>query len=567
MTASNDFEARLTAAAGLLQRGYPADAAAQLRALIAEAPSARAHQVLGAAMRQIGDFTAAMDAYAEALRLAPRLAAAAVNLNELLIVSDRAAEALAVIAPFSDAPGADHAALYAKAQALKSMRRYDAAIEAYTQATLAAPTSGVAEHNLAGALGDQQRFAESEAAARRALGKGLDAPETWLVHARALQGVGRLDEAELAFGQAINRRPNYMDAHNDLAQLVWMRTADAAAATAAVDAAIRLYPADVGLRVTKAKVISGIADAALAYAVLAETPTKPSPIVQVEVLAAQLAGEFDPPRALAHARRAYDLSPGDQSAIATYCQALLANGAPDQAARVAGELRQRWSLNQHAIALQATAWRMLGDRRADVLFDYDQFVRAYRIDAPGGWSSVDAYLADLGQALERRHPFRGHPLGQSLRHGSQTHEGLLHSDDPAIAAFFQAIDGPIRRHIAGLGHGADPLRKRITDGYAVAGAWSVRLRPGGFHINHVHPMGWISSACYIALPDAVGRGHEGWLKFGEPGVPTRPALEAQHFVKPEPGMLVLFPSYMWHGTVPFTGDQTRLSVAFDLLPA
>jgi hypothetical protein len=37
-------------------------------------------------------------------------------------------------------------------------------------------------------------------------------------------------------------------------------------------------------------------------------------------------------------------------------------------------------------------------------------------------------------------------------------------------------------------------------------------------------------------------------------------------VRPEVGTLVLFPSYMWHGTVPFTSQQPRLTVAFDLLP-
>jgi hypothetical protein len=95
----------------------------------------------------------------------------------------------------------------------------------------------------------------------------------------------------------------------------------------------------------------------------------------------------------------------------------------------------------------------------------------------------------------------------------------------------------------------------------------VQLRPGGFHADHLHSQGWLSSAFYVATPEAVDNGREGWLKFGEPGVPTRPSLAAEHFVKPRPGLLVLFPSYMWHGTVPFAGDERRLSIAFDLLPA
>ena len=35
---------------------------------------------------------------------------------------------------------------------------------------------------------------------------------------------------------------------------------------------------------------------------------------------------------------------------------------------------------------------------------------------------------------------------------------------------------------------------------------------------------------------------------------------------PEPGLLVLFPSYMWHGTVPFHDTAARTTIAFDVIP-
>jgi hypothetical protein len=113
------------------------------------------------------------------------------------------------------------------------------------------------------------------------------------------------------------------------------------------------------------------------------------------------------------------------------------------------------------------------------------------------------------------------------------------------------------------------LPRRNQGGYRFNGSWSVRLHTSGFHHNHVHPRGWISSACYIALPEEMGipadRG--GTLTFAEPGILTTPSLPAEHEVRPEPGTLVLFPSYFWHGTVPFSGERTRLTVAFDAVPA
>jgi hypothetical protein len=57
----------------------------------------------------------------------------------------------------------------------------------------------------------------------------------------------------------------------------------------------------------------------------------------------------------------------------------------------------------------------------------------------------------------------------------------------------------------------------------------------------------------------------GWLKFGEPRYPV-PNAGAEGVVQPRAGRLVLFPSYMWHGTNPIHGSEPRTSVAFDAVP-
>lgn len=58
----------------------------------------------------------------------------------------------------------------------------------------------------------------------------------------------------------------------------------------------------------------------------------------------------------------------------------------------------------------------------------------------------------------------------------------------------------------------------------------------------------------------------GGLTFGEPGVRTTPPLGSEYSLRPQVGILVLFPSYFRHGTVPFRSEQARLSVAFDAVP-
>ena len=445
---------------------------------------------------------------------------------------------------------------------LKRIGRLDVALDFRRAEVEQRPTSAVAEHNLAALLGDMGRAAEAEAAVRRAFAKGGDAPETWLVFARALLAQDRFDEADAAYRQALTRRPAYAEAVRDLAQLIWMRTGDAQAALQPFEAALAGAPGAVDLRIARATVMEYVGTAPdIVLAALTADGSHP----EIELVAIQAALGVDKDRALAHARAAHALRPDIRTAL-KLAEVHLARSEPDAAMTLIDAVLKALPEDQNALSLQAVAWRQAGDPRAADLYDYDTMVGAWTIDTPAPWTSLPAYLADLAIALRRLHGLTTHPLGQSLRHGTQTTASLLTSTDPAIRAFFTAIDGPIRRHIGGLGTGTDPLRRRSTGDYRLSGAWSVQLKPGGYHAAHIHPEGWLSSACYIDLPDAVqGEGHQGWIGFG--GAPFTPDLPHQHFEKPEPGKLVLFPSYMWHGTMPFEGDQTRLTIAFDVVPA
>jgi tetratricopeptide (TPR) repeat protein len=564
---SAEHSRRLNLAGDLLRRGERAEAIAALQAFISEAPAvAQAHRLLGVGLDETGDTLAAESAFRRALALDPTMVAAAAGLAEVLRNLDRGREAIEILAPFVTDDTRDLSLLTYYAFALQSVGRFDEALVWLQRAVETSPTSAVAEHNLAGALGDCGRHPESEAAARRAFAKGLDAPETWLVLARALSGQDCQAEAEAAYRETIRRRPGAHDAYGDLAQIVWMRTGDADAALAVFDAATLERPGDPALLMQKARLLEYVGDAAAAIDALAlALALSDDPLLHVAI--ARLVVHDDPDRALQHAQSAFMRRPENYSVMSTLCQVRLALGRPDEAAPLAELLCERQPWDQYAHALLATGWRLQGDPRYAELCDYEHLVQSFRLDTPSGWSSLEAYLGELRQALEPLHPSLGHPIGQSVRHGSQTRQDLTRAEAPAIKAFFQAIDGPIRRYMTALGTGDDPLRRRNAMDYRFAGVWSVKLRPGGFHADHVHHKGWLSSACYIELPRAVETGREGWLKFGEPGIPTQPALGAERFVKPEVGRLVLFPSYIWHGTVPFGGDEPRLSIAFDVLPA
>ncbi|MBA2588835.1 MAG: tetratricopeptide repeat protein [Alphaproteobacteria bacterium] len=416
------------------------------------------------------------------------------------------------------------------------------------QAVTLAPQDGAAQFALASIalrLGDEE---EAEAAARRAVTLGMDDIHSYVLLGRLFNKQGRLEEAETAWRKAVRKDPSSPQAQRELAGLVWMRTGDLSRARAELDAA----PQTPDIVAVTVRLLQDAGDEAGAYTLAAARADRDA---SLNVLAARAGLKFDPQDS---DRRLSDAAPGitPQLRAKAEIEVDLALGRIEQAVKRAEALHAARPTDQHATALLAVAWRLAGDPRYASLYDYGRLVKAYRIEAPQGWSSLDDYLRDLGDALDAIHGPLTHPVGQSLRHGSQTMRALSDYPDPAIRALFDAIDEPIRAHIAALG---EP-----NQDYGFGGAWSVRLNASGFHINHIHPEGWLSSAFYVRLPEKM-EGREGWLKFGEPGPPTVPPLAPDHLVKPEPGLLVLFPSYMWHGTVPFASDDKRLSCAFDIV--
>jgi uncharacterized protein (TIGR02466 family) len=486
-----------------------------------------------------------------------------------LLDEGRIDEALAITRALAEAPEPSHRALAMHSTGLKGLGRREDALVFDRRAVARFPTSGVAWHNLAATLGDLGRGREAVEAMEHGLKLGLDGALSWSVLARARAAAGDLDGAEQAYLETLRRAPGRAETAAEYAELVWMRHGDLNAAQVVLDRCAHAGGPPASLLLAKARLYEAAGDPAKAGELLALAADRLPSDVAVQVAAAQAAleaGRLDEAerRALA-AERLLPFGPGVLNQLAIV---YLATGRPDLALTKARKGLEMAPESQSLLGWAATAARAIGDPLYRELYDYDAVVRAYDLDTPSGWPSLQAYLADLAAALDRIHIYSRHPSSQSLRHGSQTTYRLTGSDDPAIQAFFRTLDKPIRQHLAHLGQGADPLRSRNTGDYRIEGAWSVRLNPGGFHKDHFHAEGWLSSAFYVETPESALDSPEkqGWIRFGQPPFRTDPPLPAEHFVRPKPGRLVLFPSYMWHGTVPFTTDERRMTIAFDATP-
>ncbi len=209
------------------------------------------------------------------------------------------------------------------------------------------------------------------------------------------------------------------------------------------------------------------------------------------------------------------------------------------------------------------AWRITGDDRWRWLEGDERLVGTYDLTGThGDLSAIADHVRDL-------HFAKAPPLDQSVRGGTQTDGNLLLRDEPPIVALRAAIREAVAAHIEALPEPDDlhPTLLRDRHPQRIAGSWSVRLTGAGFHADHVHSQGWFSSAFYLTVPeappgDAGSQNTAGWLSLGECRELVTD-LAPSRMIEPKPGLLVLFPSTMWHGTRAFPSGE-RMTVAFDI---
>ena len=591
-----------------LQAGQFRAAHDRLEAIVAANPTfAEAQRLLAGAKLALGDPAAAEALLRRALAVDPGWTPTLTTLGELLLASGRGPEAeavlqralaggspdpraalvlthhynrtgrpaaaVAVAAPFATQGRMDAELATQHVTALVALGRQAEAIAVYSNLAGATPDNPAPAQALAIALNAAGRHTEAAQIAHRALARGLRTATLCLTYAKSLMADGANERAEIALRDCLRLEPRLPESHNSLAQLIWIRTGDLGQATEALDQALRTYANDDALWATKAAILQGAGDARGAYECLAPRAERAQAPPVLLVRAGLSALDFDPAKALSLAQRALRSMPDNSSARGLVAAAQLGVGDAGAALQQCEALLTQAPDDQYLIALQTTALRLLGDDRYAQLCDYQNLVVPLTIEPPPPWTDVPSFLADLTASLNRLHDPDGHALlFQSLRNGTETTLDLTRSSDPAVRGLFQAFAAPIARYLEHIGeakgNGTDPLRRRNDGRWRFNGSWSVRLRNRGFHTSHVHPRGWISSAFYVELPDVIaeGRTDEGILSFGKPGILTTPPLDPKYSIRPTPGMLVLFPSYFWHGTVPFESPQPRLTVAFDAVP-
>ncbi len=588
-------------ATGLLQQGKPAEAAALLGAILAREPrhTVAAH-LMGLAMKDTGDieqgeqwlrfslklapqqgefhanlgnllrkkeaYAEAERAYRDAVRLLPQHRAArrglALTLNDL----NRPAEAEQQCRLLVAADARDSDTWEILAMALTALGRTTEAEAAHRRAISLRPDDAVAHHNLGALLVELER-PEAAAQLENARKLGADGYEVSYNRGRAAINDGDLEGAEREFERAVRAQPLNVEAQGTLARLRFMR--GDAAFVRNLGAAVRANRGNAPLQLLLAELLWRAGDLSAAETLLRDLiPRDAANAAARSTLAMILLDQGRLNEAEAEAIEAATTTPDGSAVTYNLVTILISRGRPEEAEPFINAQLQRSPLAQDWLAYAATAARMLGKARYRELYDYERFVQVFDLEPPERFSSITEFNQALATVLADRHRFSRPPLDQTLRNGTQTSRNLLTDSDPLVQAAFAAFRAPVEEYRRRLSLPDDHPLAHVQRGHVhFTGAWSVRLSREGFHVNHFHPQGLVSSAYYVEVPEEVQDPalRSGWIKFGEPRYPIA-GLTPELMIQPKLGRLVLFPSYMWHGTTPIHGPDARTCVAFDVAP-
>ena len=96
--------------------------------------------------------------------------------------------------------------------------------------------------------------------------------------------------------------------------------------------------------------------------------------------------------------------------------------------------------------------------------------------------------------------------------------------------------------------------------------WHMRLKEQGYHNFHIHQSGWLSGVIYLKVVPSLNK-NEGAIKFSVTGPNISDSNLPEIVHNPAVGDMILFPSSLYHGTIPFSTDTDRIVVSFDLKPS
>ncbi len=366
-----------------------------------------------------------------------------------------------------------------------------------------------------------------------------DHPEAFYNLGNALKNLGRPGDAMAAYGRAIDIRPDLAPAHNNIGSVL--------------QSLERYEEAEAAYRRT-----------------LELAPNVPEPHRNLGIVLQRLERLEEATECF---RSAVALRPDWEVAYTNLATVLLQRGEAGETVAACEAWLAHFPGSVEGMAFKCAALNDAGEEEAlGELLDFDRFVHMRRWPAPPGYTGIEAFNAALADFVSSHPTMRVPPEDDPTYHHPNlqiTEELLGQRDGPmaqleammveAVRDYERALpDDPTHPFIANW-----PRRWRLS-------SWATLIEGQGNLVPHIHLDGYLGGVYYPAIPaivDEAAQQPAGWFELGRPpdALPchSEPVVRA---IRPEEGLMLLFPGYFYHRTVPFESNERRISIAFDVVP-
>ncbi len=459
------------------------------------------------------------------------------------------------------------------------------------------PNAYVLHHILALALDGQQKFSESLTSYKKALELQPNSPDLLFNLGIALGKVNKLDEAETAYRKAIQLNPNFFEAHGNLG-IIFQRLGQ-------LDNAIKHYKAGLKINSQDARGHFNLG-----------TALRDKGVLNLAIDSYQQAIKLFPNYTDAYNNLGEtQRDVGDmESAVTNYQAALSLNKDHPNANYNMGEflyLAKRFNeASAHFEQSQLDDWLA---RSMFCLYKSEQFdaFKKKLDNAANNTPHISPFIATLSTHyainFEKEDPYNfckngldfvyknsieqlAEPNSKLLKQLltdienkdiAERVQGMLHHGKQSAGnlfkrpeASFRTLAALIKQEFLGYKeHFSDAdceLILSFPESFEFTSSWFVKMHQGGHLSPHIHEIGWISGAVYLSMP--TPNNDEGAFEYGTHGdnYPFNTNKNESDFpvarIIPNVGDIVLFPSSLFHRTIPFSTNEDRICIAFDLKP-
>ena len=459
------------------------------------------------------------------------------------------------------------------------------------------PNTFILHHVLALALDGQAMFAESVLSYKNAIKLQPNTPDLHFNLGIALANLSRLEEAETSYRQAIKLNSNFFEAHGNLGTVL-QRQGKLDIAISSYQTGLKINPQDARGHFNLGTALRdhGALDEAIksyqkaialfpnytdAHNNLGET-LRDQGNMQAAVTSYQAALTLNP----AHANANYNMAEflylakkfdeaipyfehsqiDDWQTRILYC--LYKAKKFDEFAQKREQTIRQQPHTEPLLATLSTHYSINFNEKDPYNFCKNGLDFVYHNAIPELAKSsalLQELLHDINTAeiAERRQG--------RLTNGQQSAGNLFKRPEASFRALVELIKKEFLAYQTKYKNADCELIKSFPNELEFTSSWYVKMQRGGHLSAHIHEIGWISGAVYLAMPTTDG--HEGAFEYGTHG-DDYPIVSPKSLVDfpvahvmPNVGDIVLFPSSLFHRTIPFNANEERICIAFDLKPS